>query len=101
MRLRLLPLHPVARGPPPHRHDGEEGSSSALAPSSQAGAIAALGIAAHEVSHAYQDADGNRAVAEITGNTLYRVNDLKSGKKPKAPALATVLAGPVRGTGAT
>ena len=31
-----------------------------------------------------------RAVAEITGHTLYRVNDLKSGKKPRAHALTRV-----------
>ena len=27
-----------------------------------------------------------RAVAEITGSTLYRINDLKTAKKPKPPA---------------
>jgi leucyl aminopeptidase len=32
-----------------------------------------------------------RAVAEITGHTLYRVNDLKSGKKPRAHALSRVI----------
>jgi leucyl aminopeptidase len=32
-----------------------------------------------------------RAVAELTGNTLYRVNDLKSGKKPRAHALTRVV----------
>jgi len=37
-----------------------------------------------------------RAVAEITGATLYRVNDLKTAKKPPASALKKVLAGPVR-----
>lgn len=37
-----------------------------------------------------------RAVAEIAGATLYRINDLKTGKKPPAPALKKVLAGPVR-----
>jgi leucyl aminopeptidase len=37
-----------------------------------------------------------RAATEITGATLYQVNDLKSGKKPKTPALASVLVGPVR-----
>jgi leucyl aminopeptidase len=37
-----------------------------------------------------------RAIAEIVGSTLYRVNDLKTGKKPKAPALQKVIAGPVR-----
>ena len=41
-----------------------------------------------------------RAVAEITGSTLYRINDLKTGKKPKPPALARVLAGPVARAGA-
>jgi leucyl aminopeptidase len=32
-----------------------------------------------------------RAVAEVTGTTLYRVNDLKSTKKPRAHALSRVL----------
>jgi leucyl aminopeptidase len=32
-----------------------------------------------------------RAVAELTGHTLYRVNDLKSGKKPRAHALTRVV----------
>ena len=42
-----------------------------------------------------------RQIAEITGGALYRVNDLKSGKKPSAPALKKVLAGPVRKAAAT
>jgi leucyl aminopeptidase len=37
-----------------------------------------------------------RAVAEVAGATLYRINDLKTGKKPPGPALKKVLAGPVR-----
>ena len=37
-----------------------------------------------------------RAVAELAGATLYRINDLKTGKKPPAAALKQVLAGPVR-----
>jgi leucyl aminopeptidase len=37
-----------------------------------------------------------RAVAEIAGAALYRINDLKTGKKPAAAALKKVLAGPVR-----
>jgi leucyl aminopeptidase len=32
-----------------------------------------------------------RAVADITGHTLYRVNDLKSAKKPRPPALTRVV----------
>jgi leucyl aminopeptidase len=40
-----------------------------------------------------------RAVAEIVGSTLYRVNDLKTTKKSKATALQKVLAGPVRKAG--
>ena len=40
-----------------------------------------------------------RAVAEVTGNTLYRVNDLKSGKKPRPHALArVVVAAPAKAT---
>jgi leucyl aminopeptidase len=41
-----------------------------------------------------------RLIAEIVGTTLYRINDLKTAKKPKPPALAHVLAGPVRKAGA-
>jgi leucyl aminopeptidase len=41
-----------------------------------------------------------RTAAEITGTALYQVNDLKSGKKPKTSALASVLTGPVRKAGA-
>src|SRR5258708_11116664 len=37
-----------------------------------------------------------RAVAELAAAARYRINDLKSGKKPAAPALTRVLAGPVR-----
>jgi len=40
-----------------------------------------------------------RAVAEIVGNALYRVNDLKTAKKPKPPALQKVFAGPVKKSG--
>ena len=40
-----------------------------------------------------------RGVAEIVGTSLYRVNDLKTAKKPKSPALQKVLAGPVRKNG--
>jgi len=32
-----------------------------------------------------------RAVAEVAGNTLYRVNDLKSAKKPRATALTRIV----------
>jgi hypothetical protein len=37
-----------------------------------------------------------RQIAELSGAALYRVNDLKSAKKPPPPALKKVLAGPVR-----
>ncbi len=40
-----------------------------------------------------------RATAEILTASLYRTNDLKSGKKPKPYALQKVLAGPVRKVG--
>jgi leucyl aminopeptidase len=42
-----------------------------------------------------------RVVAEIIGNTLYKINDLKSARKGKPAALENVSAGPVRGAGAT
>jgi leucyl aminopeptidase len=37
-----------------------------------------------------------RLVAEIAGSTLYRINDLKTARKPPLPALNRVLVGPVR-----
>ena len=37
-----------------------------------------------------------RQVAELSGAALYRINDLKTGKKPAPAALRKVLAGPVR-----
>src|SRR5215813_13341765 len=37
-----------------------------------------------------------RQVAELTGAALYRINDLKTAKKPPAAALKRVLACPVR-----
>jgi len=40
-----------------------------------------------------------RSVAEITAAVLYRVNDLKTGKRPPAPALERLSAGPVRTSG--
>ena len=38
-----------------------------------------------------------RAIAEGTGASLYRINDLKSARKPRPPALARVLCGPIEG----
>ncbi len=37
-----------------------------------------------------------RAVAELVGAALYRINDLKTARKPPLPTLKKVLAGPVR-----
>src|SRR5207302_1899566 len=37
-----------------------------------------------------------RSVAELAGAALYRIKDLKTGKKPPLPELKRVLAGPVR-----
>jgi leucyl aminopeptidase len=42
-----------------------------------------------------------RVIAESVGNALYKVNDLKSAKKAKPPALQSVIAGPVRSAGAS
>ena len=41
-----------------------------------------------------------RQVAELTGAALYRINDLKTAKKPPTPALKKVLAGPMRSASA-
>ncbi|MBS0365588.1 MAG: leucyl aminopeptidase [Proteobacteria bacterium] len=37
-----------------------------------------------------------RAVGEITAASVYRINDLKTGRKPPTPALKKVIAGPAR-----
>jgi leucyl aminopeptidase len=42
-----------------------------------------------------------RGVAELAAMVLYRVNDLKTGKKPKPPALAEIAVGPLAGGAAT
>ena len=42
-----------------------------------------------------------RCVAEIAGQSAYRINDLKTGRKPPLPAINRVIAGPVRATGIT
>ena len=42
-----------------------------------------------------------RAVAEIAGTVLYRINDLKTGRKPLPVTLAKILVGPVRKAAAT
>jgi len=69
-----------------------------------AGAVAALSkTGAESVALALARPDAKelddyyfgRGVAEIAAAGLYRINDLKSGKKPKAAALQRVLAGPV------
>lgn len=63
-------------------------------------ALAKTGVAAAAValerpdSEALDDYYYGRAVAEIASAGLYRINDLKTGKKPKAAALKRVLAGP-------
>jgi leucyl aminopeptidase len=54
--------------------------------------IAALALALpRPTAKLLSDERLGRAVAEITGHALYRVNDLKSAKKPRAPALARVV----------
>ncbi len=42
------------------------------------------------------DYEFGRATAQIAGATLYRINDLKTGKKPPAPRLRRIVAGPAR-----
>jgi leucyl aminopeptidase len=54
--------------------------------------IASLGLALpRPAAKVLSDERYGRAVAEITGHTLYRVNDLKTGKKPRAHALTRVV----------
>ena len=48
---------------------------------------------------ALDDYSYGRAMAELTGTALYRINDLKTAKKPKPPALESVLLGPFRKAG--
>jgi leucyl aminopeptidase len=59
--------------------------------------IASVGLALERpAARELDDYYFGRAVAEIAAATLYRINDLKTGKKPPAPALKRVVAGPVR-----
>ena len=44
----------------------------------------------------FSEAELARASAELCGSALYRINDLKSARKPRDPALATVRIGPFR-----
>ncbi|MGH8289113.1 MAG: leucyl aminopeptidase [Steroidobacteraceae bacterium] len=58
-------------------------------------AIASVGVALERpATQELDDYYFGRAVAEIAGSGLYRINDLKSGKKPKPVPLERVLAGP-------
>lgn len=62
--------------------------------------IESIAVALERPSH--KDLDDyyfGRAIAEIALHTLYRVNDLKTGRKPKSCALQTIVAGPVRKSG--
>jgi leucyl aminopeptidase len=54
--------------------------------------IASLALALpRPAAKALSDERLGRAVAEVTGHTLYRVNDLKSAKKPRPHALSRVV----------
>ncbi|EQD41197.1 Leucyl aminopeptidase, partial [mine drainage metagenome] len=64
------------------------------------GALAKTGVASAAVAlerpdtEALDDYHYGRAVAEIASIALYRINDLKTARKPKPAALKRVLAGP-------
>ncbi len=54
--------------------------------------VTALGLALPRPSaRNLPDERLGRAVAEVTGNSLYKINDLKSAKKPKPTTLARVV----------
>src|SRR5262245_58956165 len=54
--------------------------------------VTALGVALPRPAvKVLSDERFGRAVAELTGHVLYRVNDLKSGKKPRPHALTRVV----------
>jgi Zn-dependent membrane protease YugP len=66
--IQLLRAHGLERvrveeskGALTDHYDGAAGALRLSEPVATERSVAALGIAAHEVSHAYQDADGNRA----------------------------------------
>jgi leucyl aminopeptidase len=64
------------------------------------GALAKTGVASAAVALERPDTEAlddyyyGRAVAEIASIALYRINDLKTARKPKPAALKRVLAGP-------
>ncbi|MGC8521153.1 MAG: leucyl aminopeptidase [Steroidobacteraceae bacterium] len=69
--------------------------SSAIAALARTGVKSAACALERPDAAALDDYYYGRGVAELTVSALYRINDLKTGKKPKAAALSQVLAGPV------
>jgi leucyl aminopeptidase len=74
--------------------------TAALAATLRTRAAAAAVCIERPAATALDDYYFGRAVAELTGAALYRVNDLKSGKRPAPHRLAKVSAGPVPDGGA-
>ena len=93
---RVLLVGLGAKGRPPGRttsraRPGAAPSAAAICAATRT-RVTSLALALpRPAAKALSDERLGRAVAELAGHTLYRVNDLKSAKKPRAHALARVV----------
>ncbi len=83
------------------RRDWRKALAAGMTSLGRTGARTAALALERPAADALDDYYFGRAVAEITGSSLYRINDLKTGQKPKPPVLARVFAGPIPRTAAT
>jgi len=91
-RLLLVGLGPKAQFNRRVWHKALQAAIAALARTRISSPVLALERPAHAELDDYYF---GRAVAEITGNALYRVNDLKSTRRQRPPPLARLRIGPV------
>ena len=77
------------------RRAWRRGLGSAIAALGRTRIVSAALALERPASRELDDYYFGRAIAEVTGSSLYRINDLKSARKPRPPALARVLSGPV------
>jgi leucyl aminopeptidase len=78
-----------------NRRAWRRGLGSAVAALARTRVVSAAVALERPASREFDDYYFGRAVAEVTGAGLYRVNDLKTARKPRPPALARVRLGPV------
>jgi leucyl aminopeptidase len=78
-----------------HRRAWRRALAQAIAALARTRVVSAALSIERPASRELDDFYFGRTIAECTGASLYRVNDLKSARKPRPPALQRVLCGPV------